>query len=135
MLANHQTIKRSAHQIAWALSICDNIAEQLAGDGAIEGFAGGDSTEALIANADLLIANDTGIRNLAIAAGTPTVGIFVPRVLFGYVPRFGRHEVAYSLDGSVPPVSSVFSLCVKLLGEREVGTASTPLPDNPTTNG
>jgi ADP-heptose:LPS heptosyltransferase len=78
-------------------------------------IAGGAQTEALIDNASCVIANDTGIRNLAIARGIPTLGLFLPSILFGYVPRFGIHEVAYDLDGDNLTVDEVSTKLSKLL--------------------
>jgi ADP-heptose:LPS heptosyltransferase len=70
---------------------------------------GDESMPALISNASVLVSNDTGIRNLAITAGTATVGIF-PRLftVFGYRPYFGNHEIVYSLTEDMPQVTPVF---------------------------
>lgn len=76
---------------------------------------GGEQTEALVDNARCLVANDTGIRNLAIARNTPTLGIFMPGMLFGYLPRFGTHEVAYALDSSTPTTDEVYEKFTALL--------------------
>lgn len=69
----------------------------------------------LINGASLLVVNDTGIRNVAIACDTPTVGIFFTTEVFRYWPRFGRHEVVFNADGSVPDVASVFAAANNLL--------------------
>ncbi len=74
-----------------------------------------DRTIALIKGARLLVSNDTGIRNIAIACGTPTVGIFFLTEPFRYWPRDGRHEAAFVLDGSLPEVTRVSELARKLL--------------------
>lgn len=78
-------------------------------------FEGGVQTEALLAHAHCVVANDTGVRNLAIARDTPTLGIFPHGILFGYLPRFGSHEVAYSLDGTMPGTDEVYAKLCALL--------------------
>ncbi len=67
-----------------------------------------DETTDFIGSAAMLVSNDTGIRNLSIAAGTPTVGIFFSTPVFRYWPRDGFHEVAFNADGSLPAVDDVF---------------------------
>lgn len=74
-----------------------------------------DATVALVKGASLLVGNDTGIRNIAIACETPTVGIFFHTEPFRYWPRYGGHEAAFNVDGSVPAVDQVFALCSDLL--------------------
>ncbi|MCK4830921.1 lipopolysaccharide heptosyltransferase family protein, partial [bacterium] len=66
-----------------------------------------------LGNAVLLVSNDTGIRNAAIATETPTVGIFFSAVVFRYWPRGGIHEVVFHHDFSVPSVDEVFDVAVK----------------------
>ncbi len=63
---------------------------------------------ALFKGALLLVSNDTGTRNLAIATETPTVGIFFSTVPYRYWPRYGQHDVAFNPDGSQPEVGAVF---------------------------
>ena len=79
-----------------------------------------EETIAFIKGAKLVISNDTGIRHLAIAAGVPSIGIFFatdPFIAtpFRYWPRFDRHEIALSTDGSWPEVNDVKELAEKLL--------------------
>ncbi|HEB85424.1 MAG TPA: glycosyltransferase family 9 protein [Gammaproteobacteria bacterium] len=63
---------------------------------------------ALLRGAVLLVSNDTGTRNLAIATETPTVGIFFSTVPYRYWPRYGQHDVVFTPDGSQPEVDAVF---------------------------
>ncbi len=72
-------------------------------------------TIALIKGARLVIANDTGIRNLAIAAGVPTVGIFFATSPFLYWPRLPIHDAVFNADGSVPSVDAVYDSARALL--------------------
>ncbi|VAX13085.1 hypothetical protein MNBD_GAMMA24-2428 [hydrothermal vent metagenome] len=63
---------------------------------------------ALFKGALLLVSNDTGTRNLAIATETPTVGIFFSTVPYRYWPRYGCHDVVFNPDGSQPEVDAVY---------------------------
>lgn len=61
-----------------------------------------DELAEFIAKASLLVAPDTGIRNLAIATHTPTIGIFYSTVPFRYTPQTGEHHIVMNADGSIP---------------------------------
>lgn len=74
-----------------------------------------DATVALVKGARLLVGNDTGIRNIAIACETPTVGIFFATEPFRYWPRYHHHEAAFTPEGDVPSVEQVFALAVKVM--------------------
>jgi len=64
-------------------------------------------TFSLLMGASLLVSNDTGIRHMAIASETPTVGIFFHTIPFRYWPRFGKHDAVFNADGSQPDVDTV----------------------------
>ncbi len=75
---------------------------------------------AILQNSELLICNDTGIRNLAIACEVKTLGIFFHHnnyrmVPFRYWPRYGGHDIALRVDGKHPSVDEVFDLAKKQL--------------------
>ena len=73
-----------------------------------------EDTTALIKSAALLVANDTGIRHVAIASKTPTVGIFFGDP-YRYWPRYDIHEIALpELDGP-PEVDEVYAMCKKVM--------------------
>ena len=73
-----------------------------------------EDTTSLIMGASLVVANDTGIRHVAIVSGTPTVGIFFGDP-YRYWPRYSIHEVALpELDGP-PDIDEVHAMCVKLM--------------------
>lgn len=56
-----------------------------------------------MADASALVAGDTGVRNLALATHTPTLGIFFMTVPFRYWPRYEAcHEAVFHRDGRVP---------------------------------
>lgn len=63
----------------------------------------------LIAEATLVISTDTGIRNLAIATHTPTVGIFYSTVPFRYTPQYENHVIVMNADGSQPTPDQILS--------------------------
>jgi ADP-heptose:LPS heptosyltransferase len=69
----------------------------------------------LINEAALLVVNDTGIRNVAIACNTPTVGIFFTTEVFRYWPRGTIHEAVFNADGSIPDAGSVFAAAQGLM--------------------
>ena len=72
-------------------------------------------TISLLKGASLVVSNDTGIRNLAIAAETPTVGIFYSTVPFRYWPRAESHDVVFNPAGTVPSVAEVISVVERAL--------------------
>lgn len=74
-----------------------------------------DETIALVKGARLLISNDTGIRNLGIAAEIPTVGIFFATSPFLYWPRMSIHDNVFNADGTPPPVDAVYAAARAIL--------------------
>jgi len=95
----------------------DDIMETLSGRQNVTGLNldDFDDTVSLVSGAVLLVANDTGIRNIAIACETPTVGIFFATEPFRYWPRYQGHEAAFVADGSVPGVEQVCHLACKVM--------------------
>lgn len=55
-----------------------------------------------IARAKLVVAPDTGIRNIAVSTHTPTVGIFYSTVPFRYTPVVGGHMIVMNANGTIP---------------------------------
>lgn len=78
---------------------------------------GGETAFALVAHAECFIGNDTGIRNYAVAAGVPTVGIFFSTLPFRYLPRFGKHRAVFELEGGAPAVEKVYRAALEILAE------------------
>ncbi len=74
-----------------------------------------DETVSLVKGASLLVGNCTGIRNIALACETPTVGIFFMTPVFRYWPRYHHHEAAFTPDGKVPDVELVYEKCCKVV--------------------
>ena len=67
-----------------------------------------DDVMQFLANSSCVISNDTGIRNMAIAVETPTVGIFFFTGAFRYWPRDGKHSCVFNLEYSSPSVDEVY---------------------------
>lgn len=61
-----------------------------------------DELISLIAKATVLVAPDTGVRNIAISTHTPTVGIFYSTVPFRYTPRYEPHQIVMRADATIP---------------------------------
>ena len=68
----------------------------------------------LLKGATLLVSNDTGIRHLAVTAGTPTVGIFHANP-YRYWPRYNHHDIVMKQDNEPALVNDVHKSCVKIL--------------------
>ncbi|MGL4191276.1 MAG: glycosyltransferase family 9 protein [Vibrio sp.] len=62
-----------------------------------------------VARARLMVAPDTGVRNIAISTHTPTVGLFYSTVPFRYTPQDGRHYIVMNADGTIPNTEQVLS--------------------------
>ncbi len=91
--------------------------------------ATGDTFRALVRDARLLVSNDTGVRNLAIGLGTPTLGIFPNTFVNTYLPRFGHHAVVYDAEGRQPTVDAVEAAAERLLAELPPLSGATAAPE------
>ncbi|SJN12166.1 lipopolysaccharide biosynthesis protein, putative [Halomonas citrativorans] len=61
-----------------------------------------------MARADLLVCGDTGVRNLALATHTPTLGIFYSTLPYRYWPRYEpQHRCLFNQDGRIPDVDQM----------------------------
>jgi ADP-heptose:LPS heptosyltransferase len=99
----------------WEKKIAKKIMQLLAAYDQIELILGDEKTFDIVSHADLLISNDTGIRNYAIAAEVPTVGIFFSTMPFSYIPHFSNHRGVFERDGSLPSVERVYQEVKELL--------------------
>ncbi|MGL6175573.1 MAG: glycosyltransferase family 9 protein [Vibrionaceae bacterium] len=62
------------------------------------------------AGATLVVSPDTGVRNVAIATHTPTVGIFFATVPFRYTPRYELiHHIVMNANASVPSAAQILA--------------------------
>ena len=63
-----------------------------------------------LTQAACLIAGDTGVRNLALATHTPTLGIFFKTVPYRYWPRYEPwHDAVFDPHGNPPSPDQVFA--------------------------
>ena len=76
-----------------------------------------EETTALLKGARLLVSNDTGIRHIAIACNTPTVGIFFADP-YRYWPRYPIHDVVLPDPAWPPSVEQVEAASIKLLAKQ-----------------
>ncbi|MDH5368481.1 MAG: glycosyltransferase family 9 protein [Gammaproteobacteria bacterium] len=77
----------------WEKESAHLIAAKVKGNTNLKEIAGGPDAFPLVCHAKVLVSSDTGLRHLAIAAETPTVGIFpISPHIFSYSPLFGDHK-------------------------------------------
>jgi ADP-heptose:LPS heptosyltransferase len=76
-----------------------------------------DETMQFLADSALVLSNDTGIRNMAIAVETPTVGIFFLTGPFRYWPRVEKHECVFNKSYMSPSTEEV-CISVKKVMEK-----------------
>lgn len=75
-----------------------------------------DKLTQFMAEATLVVCTDTGIRNLAIATHTPTVGVFYSTVPFRYTPTYEYHHIVMNADAKLPTADQVLEGIQKTLG-------------------
>jgi ADP-heptose:LPS heptosyltransferase len=78
-----------------------------------------DNVMLLISNSYCIVSNDTGLRNMALAVKTPTVGIFLG-VPFRYWPRDGEHDCVFTIDHTSPNVDDVYNATINLINKLYV---------------
>ena len=76
-----------------------------------------DNAMQFLSNSRCIVTNDTGIRNMAIAVDTPTVGIFFLTGAFRYWPRDDRHDCVFNLDYVSPDIDDVYNSTVNLVNK------------------
>lgn len=74
-----------------------------------------DKAMSFLSNSRCLVSNDTGVRNMAIATQTPTVGIFFEIPPFRYWPREEKHECVFNIEYKHPGVEDVYSSTANLI--------------------
>lgn len=82
-----------------------------------------EETTSLLKGAAMVVSNDTGIRHIAIAAETPTIGIF-HRDPFRYWPRYRIHDIVIPDPDWPPSVDAVRIACLDMLGSLNTTTSS-----------
>lgn len=79
-----------------------------------------DETMNYLNNASIVVCNDTGIRNMAMAVHTSTVGIFNVTGPYRYWPRNGLHEIVFNPNFTSPSVADVSLAVCKLIEKSYV---------------
>lgn len=101
----------------WELATAAQLAAALAGVPRARVAGPEADLFAWVGSAALLVSNDTGARNVAIAGGVPTVGLFFDSPPFRYLPRFGRHEALFRAGRALPSVADTLAATLRVLGE------------------
>ncbi len=78
-----------------------------------------DSVYPFLGKSTMVVANDTGVRNMAIAVNAPTLGIFNSTSPFRYWPRDTIHDIVFDKNGGNPSVEMVFEQCISHLAYLE----------------
>lgn len=74
-----------------------------------------------VKGSQILVSNDTGIRNLAIIAGIPTVNIlFSTYMPYRYWPNYGLHDVVFTPDARIPSVDMVYSSVESIMSKLRI---------------
>jgi ADP-heptose:LPS heptosyltransferase len=68
-----------------------------------------------VKGARLVVSNDTSVRNIAIACGIPSVGIFFETPPYRYLPQYSIHKAVFNSDCSIPGVKDVYGAAQSLL--------------------
>ena len=74
-----------------------------------------DDAMQFLANSRCVVTNDTGVRNMAIAVDTPTIGIFFLTAAFRYWPRDDKHDCVFNLDYISPDIEDVYHATTTLI--------------------
>lgn len=92
----------------WEFETAKSIANEVGEHNNFKLMESGPNAFSLICHASAVVINDTGMRHLAIVAGTPTVCIFpITSHVFGYTPLFGNHKAVVAAETGPALVSDV----------------------------
>ena len=72
-----------------------------------------------LGESSLVVAGDTGIRNMAIASNAPTLGLmWVPHISpLRYLPKVEKHQVVFNTEFTQPSVREVYNAFQSLMGK------------------
>lgn len=82
---------------------------------ALKKAMGLEETMQFLADARCLVSNDTGIRNMAIALQTPTIGVFFGTNPFRYWPNDKIHDCVFNNCYKSPDVEDVYKATIKMI--------------------
>ncbi len=71
-----------------------------------------------LSESKVVVCNDTGIRNMAIAVETATVGIFFFTVPYRYLPKPQMHMAVFNPEGTLPSVEAVYEMTQQLINHE-----------------
>ena len=92
----------------WEVETALSIADKVGTHTNFKVLGAGPDDFSLVCHAETIVINDTGLRHLAIVAGTPTVCIFpISANVFGYSPLFGNHKAVVADESGPASVSKV----------------------------
>ena len=92
----------------WETVTAQSIADKVGVHTNFKVLEAGPDDFSLVCHAKAIVINDTGLRHLAIVAGTPTVCIFpISPNVFGYSPLFGNHKSVVADELGPAPVAKV----------------------------
>ena len=92
----------------WEKEVAESIAKTVGTHNNFKILSAGPNDISLICHAKAIVINDTGLRHLAIAAGTPTICIFpMSPNAFSYSPLFGNHKAVVADESGPATVSKV----------------------------
>lgn len=102
----------------WESVTAQSIAEKVGTHTNFKILEAGSDDFSLVCHANAIVINDTGLRHLAIVAGTPTVCIFpVSANVFGYSPLFGNHQAVAADESGPAPVAKVVQALDKIIND------------------
>ena len=83
----------------WEKETANTISQNVGSHNNFKYLSAGKDDFSLVAHADALVINDTGLRNLGITYGTPTICFFpASHNAFRYQPHFGNHHIVMAND-------------------------------------
>lgn len=104
----------------WESETAKSIAKSVGEYGNFKVLEAGPDDFSLVCHAEAIVINDTGLRHLAIVAGTPTVCIFpISPNVFGYTPLFGNHQSVVATESGPAPVSKVAQAIEKIINSTK----------------
>ena len=70
-----------------------------------------------LASASLVVVGDTGLRNMAIACSTPTLGVMFANGVspHRYLPKTKEHQVEYTTEYEKPDVNNVYKTLINMI--------------------
>ena len=104
----------------WESETANNIAKKVGHRTNFKMLDAGPDDFSLVCHAETIVISDTGLRHLAIAAGTPTVCTFpISPNVFGYLPLFGKHKAVTDDESGPAPVTKVANAVNEIINSKK----------------